>query len=283
MKSTFIIFLLLTNYCMFAQTSILHIPITPTDSIKDFSPLSNTTIFRWGATSFKKNQHGEDSSSLYLGTRQYITISTEYLSGIASGKDIELSLWFRYAPGEDEHTHMLDNRLSLIFGQTENLGIAYNYSNSTISDYDGLITAKLDNPDAWNHLKLVHKNTDSTIHLLINGQIVASDRLNRNVDILPGNEYSNTLGLGLYNNQSPRYQQYLWGFVDEISIILYDNYQTDLVTSTHTPQPDLYFQTSYYTIEGKLIQENERVPGKLYIEKRQNKQNTFVRKVVLQY
>lgn len=277
MKATFIIFLLLSNYCLSAQTSILHIPITPADSIKDFSPLNNVISCSWRPMPFNENQHREDSSALYLGLRQWITISTEHLSGVVSGKDMVLSVWFRYTPpGKTQYGSAYSLELSLLFGQKENLGIVFDHSDSSISDYDGLITAKLDSPDTWNHLSLVHKNTDSTVHLLINGQVVASDRINRNVDILPGNERTNTLGLGLY------LREYLWGDVDEISITLYDNYQTDLVTSTHIPQTDQSFQTSYYSMEGRLIQENERISGKLYIEKRQNGREVYVRKVVSQ-
>jgi hypothetical protein len=254
-----------------AQEIILNIPINKTDSISDISISESQTAFYWGdfKKSYSKGFDGTDSSAIQLGLRRYLDVFTNNFPSDTELKDFIISIDLKFDKDDVLKYDFPTSGSSTIIGATKNWDsiekevfwtFNINYLDTSIIDNFGLTNVKIPNIDSWNSFKFIVKNSDSTISLILNNELVSSKKLFTNLSLTS----SSTLRIGAYNNR------YLFAHIDNIKIELFDQLN-DLVTFTTTPknnfEPREIVRILYFDLSGKQHLEHELTTGKLYIKR----------------
>ena len=209
------VYLLLTGlimtFSLSAQNLLLDVPISPIDSLQDQSTFNNNVNFEGlQVIGFAQDENMVANSAIECGSRKWLEI--DYSNFINLPIDT-LSFYVKIIMEEFVSNPSFPFPTSgkgLIFGQEANLGLRYNYPDSTITDYDSLIAYKVLQPfGQWLSLRLTYY-PDSTVELWVDNSLIGSAQRNTNMLL----DTAGKMGLGLFDNQG-----YLHARVDSIRLL----------------------------------------------------------------
>ena len=183
-----------------SQNILLNIPVDPHNPFGDISDYKNEVAHSYLAPTFKQNKSKDDSSALYLGVRQFLEIDPTPIIEFQEGYlTLSINLKFENEPFDK-------NKLVMLFGQSDNIGLMFDHENMTLFDVEELFSYKLENLDSWFNIKLSYFK-DSTVQLLVNDSIVQTAKRTSN-NLLN----NSTLGIGKF------YDDYAYASIDSIQI-----------------------------------------------------------------
>lgn len=194
-----------------AQNLLLDVPISPMDSLQDQSAFNNPmNWFGLSPIALAPDENNVANSAFECGTRTYLYVDYSNIINL----QIDTFSFYVKIIFEDSVSNPFfpfpSSGKALIFGQESNLGLRYNYADSTISDYDSLITFKVLQPfGQWLNLRLSYY-PDSSVELWVNNSLIGSAQRNTN-QLLDTN---GRLGLGLFDSR-----EYLHARVDSIRML----------------------------------------------------------------
>jgi len=217
---------------VYSQDTLVYIPVNNTDSLKDVSSKNNQTRFYTNTYTgflFENGKDGMDSSSVYFGVRQYVKINNTNLPLNTHEKDILFSISVRF---EDEDGYFPSTEEARLFSQhlefsqipSHEFEMYFNYEDSTISTNMNQSRVKLKNIDQWNTVEVLVRNSNLTSTVLINGEAV--NYFHNDTIVSFNNEYRTMVGI---------YPRYIFGWVDNIKIISFDNYSLP-ITNAEAPK-----------------------------------------------
>jgi len=192
-----------------AQNVLLDVPISPVDSLQDQSVFNNpVNWFGLPPIAFAPDENNLANSAFECGVRTWMEI--DYSNFVNLPMDT-LSFYVKIIMEDSISNPFFPFPASgtgLIFVHESNLGLIYNYADSTITDFDSLIAFKVNQPfGRWLNLRLSYY-PDSTVELWVDNALIGAAQRNTN-QLLDTN---GRLGLGL--NPS-----YLHARVDSIRLV----------------------------------------------------------------
>lgn len=268
--TSLIIFFYLNS--LYAQEILLDVPINRTDSISDVSIFESQTKFYWGdfKDSYSTGIDETDSSAIQLGMRRYFDVFTDSFPSETESKDIIISIDLKFDRDDVMDFNFPTTRSSVIIGASNDWydseqtiwAFSINYQDSSLTDNFGLTAIKIPDISNWNSFQFILKNSDSTISVMRNNQLVSSKKLSTSISLTA----TSALRVGAY---PPSNSEYLYAHIDNIKIKLFDQLN-DIVTSSTVPNNNYVTlkieEIFYFDLNGRKYLEHELTTGRIYIK-----------------
>ena len=250
---------------VYSQETILDIPINKMDSITDISGYENKIEYNF-ENRYSTGINHEDSSAIKLGVRRYIEITPNNIPDNTKNKDIEILIDLKFGNDVDELWEFPATGSTLIIGAVDNIysfsksklnwGFIFNYDDSTLTDNFGITNVKIDNINEWNSYKFNFNNSDSTIKISLNNNLISTQK----IDSLISLTNSSVIGIGKYLHR------YLHAHIDNIKIVLNNSDSDNIITSKTDIRPSIQ-ENIFYNLQGNKLDETELIKGQIYIQK----------------
>lgn len=259
-----------------SQEILVDIPINKTAGTTNVANPDFISTFMYGTKNFRTDRLGSDSAALLLGLRQWLDIAVPVSAAGMHCSEIRFSLWLKM--DSDNKVLPLQNSYNVVLGQQGNIGIVYNYKDSTLLDYKKNVIYKLQDPYTWHKIELVYA---ATIALWVDGAQVGS-ALSGSIDYVIE---AGKLQCGGYDYMDyDRSTDYLFALVDELKIAAT---KSPALATEHPLENKIPSKVSYMNLQGQVIAEvaNNEKPSYLkgiFIVKKEFNNSVTIEKQLLE-